>query len=56
LRRTSVTCQPKCQSAVCGCVGGALATFENKMSTLFGDLSAGKPPQLALAVVGNCRV
>ncbi len=50
----SVTCQPKCQSAVCGAVGGGAATFVKRTSTSFGAASAGKPPQLAFALVGNC--
>ena len=54
--RVSVTCQPKCQIAVCGSVGGGVATWVNRIKTLFGDCSAGSPPQVAFEVVGNCRV
>ena len=42
----SVTCQPKCQIAVCGDVGGGVATRVNSTRTLFGAASAGSPPQL----------
>ena len=38
--RESVTCQPKCQSAVCGDVAGGVATRVNRIRTLFGDWSA----------------
>jgi len=54
LARVSVTCQPKCQIAVCGDVTGAVATRLNRTRTLFGAASAGRPPQLAFAEVGNC--
>src|SRR3989442_462407 len=53
--RVSVPCQPKCQIAVCGAVAGAAATLVNKIRTLFGAASPGRPPQLAFAEVGNCR-
>src|SRR5258706_467091 len=58
LRRAcvSVTCQPKCQMAVCGDVTGGVATLVNRIRTLVGDWSAGRPPQLVCAVLGNCRV
>ena len=36
--------------------GGGVATLVNRIRTLFGDWSAGSPPQVAFAVVGNCRV
>ena len=52
----SVTCQPKCQMAVCGDVTGGVATLVNRIRTLVGDWSAGSPPQLAFAVLGNCLV
>jgi hypothetical protein len=54
--RTSVTCQPKCQIADCGVMPGALSTLLNSTSTLFGDASAAKPPQLDFEVLANCRV
>src|SRR5215470_14029144 len=54
--RESVTCQPKCQMAVCGDVAGGVATLVNRIRTSFGDWSAGSPPQLAFAVLGNCLV
>jgi hypothetical protein len=54
--RTSVTCQPKCQIADCGAVAGAAATLLNSSRTLFGDCSAGKPPQLDFDVLANCLV
>jgi hypothetical protein len=54
--RESVTCQPKCQIAVCGEVAGAAGTLVNRTRTSFGDASAGRPPQLVFAVVGNRRV
>jgi hypothetical protein len=54
--RTSVTCQPKCQIADCGVIGGGVSTLLNKIRTSAGDLSAGKPPQLAFEVLANCLV
>jgi len=50
----SVTCQPKCQIAVCGDVAGAVATLLNRTRTSFGAASADRPPQLAFADFGNC--
>ena len=52
----SGTCQPKCQSAVGGDVGGGVATFVNRTSTSFGAASAGSPPQVVFAEVGKCRM
>ena len=52
----SVTCQPKCQIAVCGDVGGGAATLVKRTSTLFGAASAGSPPQLVFADRGNRRM
>jgi hypothetical protein len=54
--RTSVTCQPKCQIADCGVVAGGVATLLNSSRTLFGDASAGRPPQLDAEVLANCLV
>jgi hypothetical protein len=51
-----VTCQPKCQIAVCGDVAGAVATLVNRIRTLFGALRAGRPPQRAFDDVWNCLV
>jgi hypothetical protein len=36
--------------AVCGDVGGGAATRVNRIRTLFGDASAGRPPQLVFVV------
>jgi hypothetical protein len=54
--RTSVTCQPKCQIADCGVIGGGAATLLNRISTSLGEASAGKPCQLVRDVLANCRV
>ena len=54
--RTSVTCHPKCQIAVCGCSAGGRFTLVNSTNTLFGDLSAGAPANVIFEVLGNCRV
>jgi hypothetical protein len=51
-----VTCQPKCQIADCGVIAGAVSTLLNSTSTLFGDASAGNPPQLDFEVLANCLV
>ena len=49
----SRTCQPKCQIALCGRVGGGAAALSNSTSTLFGVLSAAIPPQLPFVVLGK---
>ena len=54
--RTSVTCQPKCQNAVCGCVAGGVATLLNSTQTLFGDRNAGCPANVPFDVEGNALV
>ena len=36
----SVTCQPKCQMALCGDAGGGVATLVNRTSTSLGAASA----------------
>ena len=48
-----MTCQPKCQIAVCGSVAGGWSTLVNSTSTLFGDFSAVMPPQVVFDVLGN---
>ena len=48
--RTSVTCHPKCQNAVCGCVAGGAATLLNSTHTLFGDRNAGCPANVPFDV------
>ena len=49
----SVTCQPKCQIAVCGDVAGGVATGVNRTRTSFGAASAGRPPQRVFAEPGK---
>src|SRR5215210_7072101 len=51
--RSLCTCQPKCHTAVCGCVAGGCSTFVNSTSTLFGDFNAGTPPHVDFDVLGN---
>ena len=36
--------------------GGGVVTLVNRIRTLFGDWSAGSPPQVVFAVVENCRM
>src|SRR6267378_3834724 len=50
----SVTCQPKCQIAVCGDVAGAATTWVKRTRTSFGAASAGNPPQRVGRDRGNC--
>ena len=53
---TSVTCQPKCQNAVGGCVaGGALTLLKSTNTSLVAD-NAGCPAKVVFDVVGNCFV
>src|SRR5438309_1819226 len=52
----SVTCQPKCQIALCGVLAGGWSTLSNSTITSLGENSAIWPPQLPLDVLGNCRV
>jgi len=52
----SVTCQPKCQIAVCGDVGGAAATFVNRTSTSFGAASAGEAAPARLRAGRKCSM
>src|SRR5271154_3689904 len=39
-----------------GSIAGGSSTLVNNTKTSFGDSSAGKPPQLPFAVVGNWRM
>ena len=51
-----MTCQPKCQNAVAGSVGGGVATWVNRIQTSVGDFNAGWPANVSRDVLGNCRV
>ena len=53
--RASATCQPKCQIALCGAVGGGRSTLVNNTITLFGDSNAGNPAHSPLVQLGNWR-
>ena len=56
LLRTSVTCHPKCQKAVAGCVAGGVSTLVNSTQTLLGERRAGCAANTARDVLGNCAV
>ena len=45
----------RAQIADCGSIVGGFATLSNRISTSFGEASAGIPPHFVFDVLGNCR-